>query len=201
MRDFASQIYMLYTMFAFAEQALRQGKLFKTSAHYSGDIARAFIGGVQPMTTKRSTSLLIVFVLLLALSATAFAGSAHVSGTGTLTASGSGRAVLRGDGSVDASGNGVLKVLDCGGDAVIHVTGNGLKVIKQKGNCVLYKYVGFNGTASVVGDNIKVKIKGIAIDMTAHGTGVVRLNGVGVYHVGNQTGLWSEPGVEIYLSE
>lgn len=151
------------------------------------------------MTTKRTTSLFVIFALLLALSATALADSTQIIGTGTLTANGSGRAVLRGDGSVDVSGSGVFKVLDCGGDAVITVTGNGLKVIKQKGNCVLHKYIGFNGTASVTGDNVKVKIKGVGIEMTATGTGIVRLNGVGVFQIGEQSGLWSDRGVEIYL--
>lgn len=153
------------------------------------------------MTTKRMISLVIVFALLLALSATALADSTRIIGTGTLTASGNGRAVLRGDGNVNVSGNGVFKVLDCGGDAVITIIGHGLKIMKQKGDCVLHKYIGFDGAASVTGNNFKVTINGTNIEMTAVGTGVVRLNGVGVFQIGDQSGLWSDRGVEIYLPE
>lgn len=152
---------------------------------------------------KRFAVLTVLAVMLTA--ALGFTASAQDTeaavGTGTLTAQGDGSVRLRGSGHIELTGNGVLKVRDCGGDAVIEVTGEGMHVIRTAGNCVVHKYVGFNGSAVVTGRHIKVLARGTDITLSATGHGGVLLMGNGTYAIGDQTGTWRERGVEIFLAE
>lgn len=124
-------------------------------------------------------------------------GSADLSGTGTLTASGSGKATLSGDLEVEVSAaGGVLTITDYGGDAEIEVTGNGTMVNMGDGTV---KYSGFNGTAAISGISITVVINGDDIELIAEGTGSVVLLGYGTYTVeqdGGETasGEWAPIG-------
>ena len=152
---------------------------------------------------KRFAILTVLAVMLTAaLGFTASAQEAEAAvGTGMLTAEGDGSIRLRGSGQVALTGNGVLKIRDCGGDAVIEVTGEGLHVMRSIGDCVQHKYVGFNGSAVVSGQHIKVVARGTDLTLSATGNGAVLLKGIGTYAIGDKTGTWRERGVEVFLAE
>lgn len=112
-------------------------------------------------------------------------GKAVVSGTGTLAANGSGRAVIEGNVTVTLSGiNGTLKVSS---NAVVTAVGGTNETL---GNGEV-KYQGFN-SATITGDSIRVEISGNNIDLTATGTGAAVLNGNGTYSTTNAFGVSGE---------
>lgn len=115
-------------------------------------------------------------------------------GTGRLTASGDGLAGLRGDGTVSISGNGVLWIRDHNGDAVIQVSGSGVRRETANG---WIRYVGFDGSATVTGSLVTVALSGYDISLAASGTGKFVLRGDGSYSVEKDgvaiaTGAWTE---------
>ncbi len=107
-------------------------------------------------------------------------GKAVVRGTGTLTASGSGRAVIEGNVTVTLSAiNGTMKV---SGDANVTTDGTGTK--EDLGNGEV-KYQGF-GSATITtipgdGNTIGVEISGDNIEISAAGEGSAFLRGNGTY--------------------
>jgi hypothetical protein len=104
--------------------------------------------------------------------------------TGSLEASGDGKATLSGNLDVEINAkSGVLVIIDYEGDAQINVTGNGTKE-DLSGNTV--KYSGFDGHATINGSGITVALNGTDIELTAEGTGSSLLCGIGTYTV------WSE---------
>jgi hypothetical protein len=106
---------------------------------------------------------------------------------GSLSAQGDGIAFLWGRGTVELRGNGVLWILDKGGDAEIEVTGTGQK--KEYGDGWI-QYAGFHGTASVSGSRIAVVVAGVDIDLQAQGRGRARLWGHGSYQSPAGEGEW-----------
>jgi hypothetical protein len=134
--------------------------------------------------------LLIGFALLM-LTSLILAPSAwadRVEGTGTLTAHGDGFAVVRGAGTIDVTGSGILWVYDRLGGAVIQVTGQGEKEVFPDG---WIQYSGFNGTAHIEGGWVIVGIAGANINLTAKGTGGALLWGHGSYELNGVHGRWS----------
>lgn len=128
----------------------------------------------------------IVSLMLLLVPAVALAQSG--GGTGGLEAEGAGLAAVRGDIDVTVSGAGVLFVRDHAGDAVIEVTGTGVRRDLSNG---WIHYSGFNGEAHVTGSQVLVALSGANIHLYATGTGGYLLRGVGSYTV------WGEGGEEI----
>lgn len=117
-------------------------------------------------------------------------GKVVVSGTGTLAANGTGRAVIEGNVTVTLSGiNGTLKVSS---NAKV-TTDGGTNQTLGSGQV---KYQGFS-SATITGDNIRVEISGNNIDLTATGTGSAVLNGNGTYKTEKDFGVsgeWKKEG-------
>ncbi len=117
------------------------------------------------------------------LSVPAFAaGSTSGSGTGALAARGAGTAQVSGD--VDAmriTGRGVLVVTDRAGDAVITVSGTGVKRSVTHNGVTTHTYAGFHGTARISGSDVTVRLVGTNVTLVAAGDGTFRLTGTGVY--------------------
>ncbi|MCD6207344.1 MAG: hypothetical protein J7J06_05045 [Methanosarcinales archaeon] len=129
------------------------------------------------------------------------AGTVVLKGTGTLTAEGSGTALVRGNIEIAlAADAGSLSVRDRAGDMAIEVTGDGTRT--EDGSTVIY--TGFNGDATIAGSNVVVTMTGTGIDLTVDGTGTAILIGTGSYEVthGDEdvaSGVWRNPdltGVE-----
>lgn len=127
--------------------------------------------------------------LLLAPAATAAPN--EVWGKGSLIADGDGIAVLKGRGVIDLSGNGVLWVKAEPG-AVIEITGYGHKQVFPDG---WEQYIGFNGTAHIVGSRLHVNVAGVSIRLGATGQGTVWLWGHGSYQRGGSNGGWDASGL------
>jgi len=143
----------------------------------------------------RITAGLVGIAASVALVAPAFAGSATGSGTGALTAHGSGTAQVSGD--VDAmgiSGAGVLVVVDNGGDAKVVIHGKGKVSVSGHTRT----YVGFNGSAAITGNNVTVRLAGVNVNVAAKGHGSFSLKGHGTYDtkpgVTGGEGTWSSTG-------
>ncbi len=116
------------------------------------------------------------------------------SGEGTLTATGDGRAVLKGQADlISISGRGVVSVEDLGGDAEITVTGFGNNKVTI-GN--REKYSG-EGTLTVTGSNVVVKFSGTKLVLSANGEGTAVLSGHGTWNKGGLTGQLTVQGVEV----
>ncbi len=108
------------------------------------------------------------------------AGTVVLSGNGTLTAEGSGTALVRGNIEMQLSADtGSLSVVDRTGDMVITVTGDGTRT--EEGSMVIY--TGFNGDATISGSNVVVTMTGTGINLTVDGTGTAILIGTGSYEV------------------
>ncbi|MEA1905777.1 MAG: hypothetical protein U9N12_02310 [Euryarchaeota archaeon] len=119
------------------------------------------------------------------------AGSVILDGTGTLTAEGSGTALVRGDIEMQLSADaGSLSVCDRAGDMAINITGEGTRT--EDGSIVIY--TGFNGDATISGSDVVVTMTGTGIELTVDGTGTAVLIGTGSYEVvGGRSGEWRNP--------
>ncbi len=108
-------------------------------------------------------------------------GSADLSGTGKLIATGNGKATMSGnmEAKISARG-GILTITDYDGNAEVDVTGYGAK--EDIGDGVV-RYSGFDGTAGISGSSVTVVILGDDIELTAEGIGSVILRGYGTYDV------------------
>jgi hypothetical protein len=108
-------------------------------------------------------------------------GSADLSGTGKLIATGNGKATMSGnmEAKISARG-GILTITDYDGNAEVDVTGYGAK--EDIGDGVV-RYSGFDGTAGISGSSVTVEILGDDIELTAEGIGSVILRGYGTYDV------------------
>lgn len=118
-----------------------------------------------------------------------------LNGTGTLTAEGSGTAVISGSINMSLTADaGMLSVCDRDGDMNIMISGNGTRT--QEDSTVVY--TGFNGSAYINGSDVTVTITGSGIELEVEGTGTALLTGTGSYsvtHNGDVTssGEWHEP--------
>jgi hypothetical protein len=149
------------------------------------------------MLRKVLTLIVVVVVAMLAL--VPVVSAQEPRGEGSLTAQGDGMAILRGRGTVDLSGNGILWIKDVAGDAVIEVTGSGHKEEFPDG---WIQYAGFHGTAHVEGSRIGVILAGVDIELTAQGRGLARLWGHGSYQSPDGAGEWKATrlGVRVRLA-
>ncbi|RZN37373.1 MAG: hypothetical protein EF813_05845 [Methanosarcinales archaeon] len=122
------------------------------------------------------------------------AGSVILNGTGTLTAEGSGTALVRGNIKMQLSADaGSLSVVDRNGDMVITTTGDGDKT--DDGSMMVY--TGFNGDATISGSDVVVTITGTRIGLAVNGTGTTVLIGTGSYEVtGGRSGEWRNQELE-----
>jgi hypothetical protein len=146
------------------------------------------------MLKKVLTLMVVVVVAMLVLVPVVSAQESR--GGGSLTAQGDGIAILRGRGTVNLSGNGILWIKDVAGDAVIEVTGSGQKEEFPDG---WVQYAGFHGTARVEGSRIAVILAGVDIELTAEGRGVVRLWGHGSYQSPGGDGEWKATGTGAHV--
>ena len=135
---------------------------------------------------------LIVVVVVAMLAVVPVVSAQESQGRGSLTAQGDGMAILRGRGTVDLSGNGILWIKDVAGDAVIEVTGSGQKEEFPDG---WIQYAGFHGTAHVEGSRIGVIVAGVDIELMAQGRGLARLWGHGSYQSPDGAGEWKAGGL------
>lgn len=127
-------------------------------------------------------------------------------GTGTLSASGSGEALVRGKGRVEiqSHGEGVVRIR---GAARVTVDGKeqaesqaatGLRPRrKAAGRPIILRDV--EGVIVAEGERFEVGMRSSQIEFKAQGTGVVGLRGQGTYEIGRQKGEWSETGLRIRI--
>ncbi len=131
------------------------------------------------MKSRRILIPALVMAMLTTLLIPTIALAASGGGTGTLTAWGTGKGVVKGDGSITASGNGDLWVYDAAGDLDIDIQGTGVKTEFPSG---WIHYKGFNGRAVITGSQFTVVISGVHIRLHASGHGRFALRGQGGYH-------------------
>lgn len=142
---------------------------------------------------KISRMLMLTALLALAIMPSLAQEEVIVAGTGTLTAQGTGKAVLRMEGCLNVSFDGKLKIVDRDGDADIQVNGSGPLIVRTRGDAQVYIYRGFNGEATVTGGDFSAKMIGKNINLTATGTGIAKLRGDGSYNTnGGASGNWSD---------
>ena len=141
---------------------------------------------------NRITLALILTLVLSVILVPTLASAQSGSGSGRLTAYGSGLAGLRGNGTVTISGEGVLWIRDLNGNAEIKISGQGRRTNLPSG---WTRYAGFNGQATVTGSQITVALSGADIEMQATGRGKFILRGEGSYTVRKNdittTGSWT----------
>jgi hypothetical protein len=148
--------------------------------------------------TKKLTIGLAAVAASAALVTPAFAAApATVSagGTGVVTARGTGAAQFSGDiDGMAVDGQGVLVVVDRGGDAKVVVHGAGH--VSVKGN--VRTYIGFNGHARISGSDVTVKLAGARVHLAAKGDGTFVLKGHGTFDttpgVAGGNGVWTPAG-------
>jgi hypothetical protein len=152
-------------------------------------------------TRTRLAAATVGAVASLALAVPAFAlDTASGAGAGSIVARGNGTATVTGDlDKLVATGQGALIVTDRAGDAVITVSGRGVK--KVSGNVT--SYAGFNGTATITGSDVTVQLAGVRVRMAATGDGSFTLKGTGSYDampgVAGGEGAWTKSGTTIDL--
>lgn len=156
---------------------------------------------------KRTVLMMVVLVALLGVfSAVSFAQespNAVIIGEGSLTAQGNGFARITGSGDVDVSGRGQLIVFDYKRDASIDTQGKGVcRTQTINGGVRKITCTGFDGSATISGASFRVTLKGKNINLTAEGKGIVWLKGNGTFTTSDGTsGTWSQKGVNAYYGE
>ncbi|GAB4565436.1 MAG: hypothetical protein Kow0047_16070 [Anaerolineae bacterium] len=134
---------------------------------------------------KVRTLIMIALVLTLTMAFGATAWADTVSGTGTMTAHGTGVAWIQGDGVVDISLHGAGTVWISGAD-ILEVRGEGYRHDFERGVLL----VGWKGDVHAAGRDLRIQMTGGVIDFTATGKGVVYLKGDGYYKLGDREGRW-----------
>lgn len=129
---------------------------------------------------------LVALVILLGSTGTAHAQEPPVAGTGSITATGMGTAVIDGSGTVEiAEGAGVIWIHNADS---IERTGEGRVTTYPNGSIRLTV---FSGNVTVTGSDMRVRIAGGAINVTATGSGRAVLTGEGSYTTSNGgSGNW-----------
>ena len=148
---------------------------------------------------KRTWKLLTVFslVLMLSMAATGLASADVIHGKGTLHAEGSGKATLRMSGQIKITSHGSGTVYIYGADT-IHAEGDGKRT--DRGRLVIFR--GHQGTITVTGERMAVRIVGKDIEFDARGKGTAILRGRGTYETGDgYTGDWQANGLTLKVEE
>ena len=105
--------------------------------------------------------------------------AASGEGTGALAAwARLGKGAIHGAGTMTVTGNGELWIYDVAGDSRIAVKGSGTVQEYPSG---WVRYAGFDGTAKISSDEVKVVVMGYGIRMIARGSGEFALRGDGNY--------------------
>jgi hypothetical protein len=142
-------------------------------------------------------------VILLIVGASLTYAQEIITETSLITAKGDGTVALNGSGEVTIEGDGVLFIVDRTDTATIEINSTTQTHHTQqqaRGNTV-HTYHHFNGTATIVGDDIAVVIDGVSISVSVSGTGSMLLQGDGDYTLDNQTQPWSDDGLTIALGD
>lgn len=171
------------------------------------------------MNKQRWMIAVVLVLALLAIPASAFAQD--TSAEGSTTARGAGVLHAHGDGTVtirlvphdfdppnqfNATGDGVLHIVDFAGDANITVNGEGERHSFDYQGYTGIVYRGFNGRVEVSGSSFAVRLRGTGITLDAQGAGWVRLVGEGEYQTsgiygGNNSGVWTEAGTTVNMGQ
>ncbi|MBN1134202.1 MAG: hypothetical protein JXA38_04695 [Methanosarcinaceae archaeon] len=113
-------------------------------------------------------------------------GVVKLDGTGTLTAEGSGTAVLSGDLilNIDAT-DAKLVIKDLAGDAEVEFSTDAdyIQMDSEADDNSAMIYHEFTGTVGISGSRLTVMIRGEDVNLTAEGTGNAVLSGTGTYSV------------------
>ena len=146
------------------------------------------------MKTSLFKALSVVMLLSLLIAPAAYAAPVerHVH------CEGNGYAYLRGDLTVDVRARpGTLTLHDIAGDAILHLSGAGRKVVR---GAWTYVY-GFNGQAHADGSQIGLTISGRNVVLDATGRGVLHVRGRGFCTVDGVEYHWSDTQQELSVGE
>jgi hypothetical protein len=136
-------------------------------------------------------------VLLVALAVVMAAGAGVAQAQ---TATGTGTLHAYGYGSVHLSGSGTITIQEGAGTVwvdsadSIEADGRGRRVELPNG---AIRLTGYSGTVQITGEDMRVRIVGGVIDLTASGSGSVWLNGEGTYETANSSGVWEVPAIKV----
>lgn len=125
------------------------------------------------------------------------AGGRVITGTGTLTAEGRGRLRFFGSGTATIKGKGSFKYKDLGGDAKVTVDAEGRRHEHTRTGVIHYHH--FDGSATISGSRVLVKISGVNISATLEGSGAVSLRGRGSYTANGREGRWGRHRIRMSL--
>lgn len=142
-------------------------------------------------------------VVLLVLGATLTNAQEIIAAVGIVTAEGDGIVAVNGSGEVMIEGEGVLFIVDRTDTATIHInstTRSHYTEQQSRGNSV-HIYRRFNGTATIIGEDIAVVMDGVSISASISGTGSMLLRGEGTYTLNKQIQPWSDDGITIAFGD
>lgn len=145
---------------------------------------------------------LIIGIIFFVIGITLVSAQNVIMGAGVLTAEGDGTVALNGRGEVTITGKGDLFIVDRTHTATIDIESSRRfyhRERKIRDNRV-FSYAHFNGTATIIGDDIAVLMDGINIQMSVSGTGMILLAGDGVYSLNDDTADWAYEGITISLN-
>lgn len=139
----------------------------------------------------------LMTVVLLMLGATFVYGQEIIAEIGVVVVEGDGTVALNGSGEVIIEGDGTLFIVDRTDTATIHIDSTKrlhYKEQKTRGNTV-YTYRRFDGTATIIGEDIAVVMDGINIKVSVSGTGAMFVDGAGTYIINqDEPQQWSAQG-------
>ncbi|NNC92964.1 MAG: hypothetical protein HKN80_10775 [Acidimicrobiia bacterium] len=155
--------------------------------------------------SKRLTVLLSIVLVVVVGGTVAYAQTDSEAGTvlrgkGSLKASGSGSVNIEMSGVLALAADGDVTILDNSGDARVHILSHG---DREAGANELtgessYELSGFQGIVRVVGSDFAVETAGFTA-LRARGSGSAELNGDGVWKTRADWGFWTENGVRLHL--
>jgi len=136
-------------------------------------------------------------VALLILGTTLICAQEIVAEKGVVVVEGDGTVALNGSGEVMIEGDGTLFIVDRTDTATIQIDSTKRLYHKEqqtRGNTV-HIYRRFNGTATIIGDDIAVVMDGNNIMLSISGTGSMFVHGDGNYAINNDDPQpWSDDG-------
>jgi hypothetical protein len=146
---------------------------------------------------------ILLSVVLLILGATLTYAQAIITGAGVVTADGDGTVALNGSGEVTIEGDGILFIVDRTDTATIDInsTARVYQTKQQTRGNTVYIYRRFNGTATIIGDDIAVVMNGISISVSVSGTGSMLLQGEGTVALNSKIQPWSDDGLTLAIGE
>ena len=143
-------------------------------------------------TPKR---MFIAVMMLVCMAAIATAQEVVIHGKGKLTAHGTGIADVHGDGKIEVAGAGTLVIKSSDPDKI---EVEGFNLISHEGD--LFFFQG-QGNATVRGENIGLSLTGAVNKLKATGRGTALLKGHGKWRTLNDSGSWSDDGVNVKIEQ